>query len=193
MVKARAPKEAKNTKSHLKSRIDFLQQAADYFQQIHQQESSTKEFSDSQSSTSCTRHEIESHSSCIEKDTTDAKPANAVGQSSSASLLSNLSRVYVSHMRGVSLKTQTRLSVPVKRAFCKRCDTLLASEVTCKHEVRNDSRGRRKPWADVLVKRCLTCGTEKRFPQNTKRSKKLSERHKDLAQGSREKSPTEAS
>jgi ribonuclease P protein subunit RPR2 len=79
-------------------------------------------------------------------------------------------------MRGVSLKTQLRLPVEVKRSVCKRCDTLLIPEVNSTEEIRNASRGRRKPWADVRVVRCSTCGTEKRFPQTDRRSKKLSER-----------------
>ncbi|PLB49235.1 Rpr2-domain-containing protein [Aspergillus steynii IBT 23096] len=94
------------------------------------------------------------------------------------SLNPNLSRVLISHMRGVSLKSQLRLPVEVKRSFCKRCETLLVPGVNYVQEIRNDSRGRSKPWADVLVVRCTTCGTEKRFPQAEKRSKKLAERRK---------------
>ncbi|EAW15557.1 ribonuclease P Rpr2/Rpp21/SNM1 subunit [Aspergillus fischeri NRRL 181] len=75
-----------------------------------------------------------------------------------------------------------RLPVEVKRSFCKRCDTLLIPSVNCTHEIRNESRGRRKPWADVLVIRCTTCETEKRFPQTEKRSKKLAEHRKEKAQ-----------
>ena len=104
------------------------------------------------------------------------------GHVSTPSPLTNLTRVYLSQMRGVSLKTQTRLAVPVKRSFCKRCDTLLDQGASCVHEVRNASRGRSKPWADVLVIRCLVCGTEKRFPQTDRRSRKLSDRQAQLKQ-----------
>ncbi|KAI9044959.1 ribonuclease P Rpr2/Rpp21/SNM1 subunit [Aspergillus affinis] len=90
----------------------------------------------------------------------------------------HLSRVLISHMRGVSLKSQLRLPVDVKRSFCKRCESLLVPGVNSIQEIRNDSRGRSKPWADVLVVRCTTCGTEKRFPQTEKRSQKLPERRK---------------
>lgn len=85
-------------------------------------------------------------------------------------------------MRGVSLKTQTRLPVLVKRSFCKKCDTLMTPTVSCKKEMQNASRGCKKPWADILVVRCLVCGAEKRFPQTERRSRKLSERRAKLNQ-----------
>jgi len=87
-----------------------------------------------------------------------------------------LPRLYISQMRGVSLKSQHRLPPSIKRSFCKRCDTLLTPDLTCTKEVQNKSRERKKPWADVLVIRCTACGAEKRFPQTKKRSKKLAAR-----------------
>jgi hypothetical protein len=51
--------------------------------------------------------------------------------------------------------------------------------VTCSHEIRNESRGGKKPWADVLVVRCFACGTEKRFPQTDKRATKLALRRQE--------------
>ena len=86
------------------------------------------------------------------------------------------SRLYISQMRGVSLKSQHRLPPTIKRSFCKRCDTLLEPGLTCTEEIQNESRERKKPWADVLVIRCTACGAEKRFPQMQKRSKKLAAR-----------------
>lgn len=77
------------------------------------------------------------------------------------------------------MKTQIRLPVTLKRSFCKRCDTILIPGVTCSHETKNASRGGKKPWANVLVVQCLSCGTEKRFPQTEKRGKKLVERRKE--------------
>ena len=87
-----------------------------------------------------------------------------------------LSRLYVSQMRGVSLKSQHRLPPAFKRSFCKRCDTLLEPDLTCTEEIQNESRERKKPWADVLVIHCTACGAEKRFPHMQKRSKKLAAR-----------------
>ncbi|PYH79876.1 Rpr2-domain-containing protein, partial [Aspergillus uvarum CBS 121591] len=110
------------------------------------------------------------------------KAATFLQAQSSAHHLPQLSRNYLSQMRGVSLKTQLRLPVDMKRSFCKRCDTLLLPGVTCTREMRNPSRGRRKPWAELLVIRCSTCGTEKRFPQTEKRSKKLTDRRQEQGQ-----------
>lgn len=102
-------------------------------------------------------------------------------------ITASLPRQYVSHMRGVSLKSQLRLPIDVKRSFCKRCDLLLVPGINCAHEIRNESKGRKKPWADVLVIRCNACETEKRFPQTQKRSKKLAERRKEMKQEEDEK------
>ncbi|KAL2007455.1 hypothetical protein VTN00DRAFT_8893 [Thermoascus crustaceus] len=90
-----------------------------------------------------------------------------------------LPRQYISQMRGVSLKSQLRLPVEVKRSFCKRCEVLLVPGLNCTEKIENPSRGGKKPWADVLVVRCTACGTVKRFPLNAKRSKKLAERRKE--------------
>jgi ribonuclease P protein subunit RPR2 len=90
-----------------------------------------------------------------------------------------ISRHYVGQMRGISLKAQQRLSIETKRAFCKRCDLLLVPGVTSTEEIRNASKGRKKPWADVLVIRCSACETEKRIPQNKTRSKKLKDRQQE--------------
>jgi ribonuclease P protein subunit RPR2 len=47
---------------------------------------------------------------------------------------------------------------------------------TCTNEVENKSKDGKKPWADVLVRRCATCGLEKRFPVAAKRQKRRSQR-----------------
>lgn len=78
--------------------------------------------------------------------------------------LRNLSRHAIAEMRAVTLKTQIRQSQALKRTVCKFCDTLLLEGQTCRSTVENPSRGGHKPWADVLVVRCSTCGEAKRFP-----------------------------
>ncbi|KAJ5825301.1 hypothetical protein N7474_002439 [Penicillium riverlandense] len=148
---AKGKKEPKNVNSHIKARLAYLQQAAAHFQASASQEAGSRRV-----------------------DGTDSTPAPRDSHP-----MTNLSRVYLSQMRGVSLKTQTRLPIEVKRSFCKRCDTLLVPGVNCSHEVQNASRGGNKPWADVRVVRCLVCKTEKRFPQTDKRGKKLVERRKE--------------
>jgi ribonuclease P protein subunit RPR2 len=182
MAKVRVQKEAKNAKSHLKARMDYLQQAARYLQDIHLQKRTAAGTNPINPQTRIANSEKSDHqtiSGASSNKDVDMDQA-ATSQSTTMKPLTNLSRVYTFQMRGVSLKTQTRLSVPVKRSFCKRCDTSLVPGVSSTQEIRNESRGRKKPWADVLVIRCLVCGTEKRFPQTEKHSKKLSERRKEL-------------
>jgi ribonuclease P protein subunit RPR2 len=80
-----------------------------------------------------------------------------------------LSRRYISDLRAVSLKTQIRLSPSIKHSICKRCDIMLIDGSTCACEVENKSKGGSKPWADVLVRRCKSCGYERKFPCEAKR------------------------
>lgn len=186
MAKAKASKEVKNAKSHLKARLEYLQQAANYLQNASM-------YRDQPGSTSVNDDANEINNAADEKPMPQAIcPRNGGNFSNSTTVsgrqqstkkpLTNLSRVSIHQMRGVSLKTQTRLSIPVKRSYCKRCDTLFTPGVNCVHEISNASRERKKPWADVLVVRCLVCGTEKRFPQTERKSKKLPERRSQLKQ-----------
>lgn len=185
MAKAKAPKEGKNSKSHVKARLEYLQGAAEYFQSVSKfPDQARAAITDDATVVNNGADELfapkDTPNTYAGKPTTASK-GQGQGHRNANKTLANLSRVSISHMRGVSLKTQTRLPVPVKRSFCKRCDTLMLSGVNCTHEVTNASRGRKKPWADVLVVRCLVCSTEKRFPQTDRKSKKLKER-KDMCQ-----------
>ncbi|KAL1960508.1 hypothetical protein VTO42DRAFT_7807 [Malbranchea cinnamomea] len=117
---------------------------------------------------------------------TDTAPSTLImPESTSASLsrtnirgVSRIARQYASQLRSVSLKSQLRLSRDEKRSLCKRCDTLLVAGTSCSEEIENKSRGGKKPWANVLVVTCWTCGAQKRFPQTQKRSLRLVERKK---------------
>lgn len=93
-----------------------------------------------------------------------------------------ISRRLLSHLRGVSLKGQIRLAPAMKHSICKACDALLVTGSTSTSRVENKSRNGRKPWADILVINCSACGTPKRFPLNTKRQSKKSDRTKSSAQ-----------
>ncbi|KAB8075658.1 RNAse P Rpr2/Rpp21/SNM1 subunit domain-containing protein [Aspergillus leporis] len=168
--------------SHIRARLDYLYNAATYLQSVA---TATKKPSGQlvDENVSCQDGESMSASARVvpqfsSNDTTPGKMSSGADSRTNTDRLSQLSRVLTSHMRGVSLKAQLRLPIETKRSSCKRCDTLLTSGVSCIHETRNDSRGRKKPWADVRIIRCTTCGTEKRFPQTERRSKKLSERRK---------------
>jgi len=182
MAKVKVPKEGKNSKSHLKSRLEYLQRAAEYLQSVskypdHAGAATTTD------TTVATEPSTPKYNSCANNE----KPIDAsTGQGrQKTKTLTNLSRVSISHMRGVSLKTQTRLPIPVKRSYCKRCDTLMLPGIHCTHEIINPSRGCKKPWANVLVVRCLVCSTEKRFPQTDRKSKKLKERRDKPQPGER--------
>ncbi|KAA8643419.1 ribonuclease P Rpr2/Rpp21/SNM1 subunit [Aspergillus tanneri] len=168
--------------SHIRSRLNYLHAAATYLQS---REVPSKQSSSEGHNESINAHEKESAPSAahivpqvIDSDdaVAEGKRPSAFETPTAAVLIPQLSRGLISQMRGVSLKSQLRLPVEVKRSFCKRCDSLLIRNVNCMQEVRNASRGGKKPWADVLIVRCNTCGTEKRFHQTEKRSKKLSER-----------------
>ncbi|GKZ72924.1 hypothetical protein AnigIFM60653_001898 [Aspergillus niger] len=186
-AKAKGKKDsAGGAHSHIRARIDYLYNAATFLQSIGkpspQQPSASQQNDQIDIAEDATKMQgterivpqiVKSDMAFVEEPT---KPKNT----SMRERLPQLSRVYMSQMRGVSLKSQLRLPIDVKRSFCKRCDTFLIPGVTCTQDIRNASRGRKKPWADVLVVCCSTCGTEKRFPQTDKRSKKLSERRKEL-------------
>ncbi|KAJ5249159.1 hypothetical protein N7468_000610 [Penicillium chermesinum] len=170
------PKESKNAKSHLKARLDFLQQASQYLHNcatkrdqnakpinlLHDSKDISLEASQFPS-----RMETDAVSDRLGRDKRQGQ------QDPPKQSLSNVSRMCISQMRGVSLKSQTRLPVLVKRSFCKRCDSVLDLETTAVQEIENKSKGRKKPWAEVRVVRCLICGTEKRFPIAGKRSQRL--------------------
>ncbi|KAJ5143491.1 uncharacterized protein N7515_002278 [Penicillium bovifimosum] len=162
---AKAKKEnAKNSQSHIRARLDYLHQAAMYFQGKPKARQA--------------RTDASQHGVSVPVQSTEAAQKLDVHQEKNLDM-GNLSRMCVSHLRAVAMKTQIRLPVKLKRSMCKTCDTLLEPGITCSQGISNASRGGRKPWADVLVVRCLVCGTEKRFPQTDKRAKKLDERRKE--------------
>lgn len=165
--------------SHIRARIDYLYKAATFLQAqslAHHDGDSTNKTTDQGSTAPKYIVPLIAGSTNAVSEGEASDEQNPTGQ------LPQLSRNYVSQMRGVSLKTQLRLPVDMKRSFCKRCDTLLVPGVNCTRDLMNPSRGRKKPWADLLVIRCSTCGTEKRFPQTEKRSKKLTARRQEKAQ-----------
>lgn len=95
-----------------------------------------------------------------------------------------------SDLQTVSRKGQVRLSTDLKRTVCKSCNTILIPGRTATHEIENESKGAKKPWADVLVVGCTFCGAKKRFPVGaTKQSKKKERRGKTLSDGPPMNSP----
>ena len=80
------------------------------------------------------------------------------------------------HLRAVSLKGQVRLSTALKRTLCKTCNAILIPGQTSTQAVENESRGGRKPHADVLVIECSFCKSKKRFPVGATRQQKKAKR-----------------
>lgn len=93
--------------------------------------------------------------------------------------LDGMSRRLATDLRAVSLKTRIRLKPAVKRVICKFCDSILIDGETCTSIIENKSKGVAKPWADVLVRKCHTCGRERRYPVSGARQKRKTERGSD--------------
>lgn len=182
-------KKGKNVDGHLRARLDYLHKAAAYLQSTAISQPQTRRSGD-EAETSSQKVDSSQQANVpvsLDRGATGVVTEKRVGNldqlhQSKANNLSNASRAYISQLRGISLKTQLRLPQELKRSICKRCDTLLVPGANCTQELRNASREGKKPWADVRVVRCTTCGTEKRYPQADRRSKKLSERHKEQEQ-----------
>lgn len=81
-------------------------------------------------------------------------------------------RYLVNQMKGVSRKSVIRIHRDTKRSVCKRCDEVLIEGSTVIEEIENKSTYHSKPWADINVVRCTTCGLSKRFPLNARRPEK---------------------
>jgi len=90
--------------------------------------------------------------------------------------LQGMARRLATDLRSVSLKTRIRLAPAVKQTICKFCDSLLIEGQSCTSTVENRSRGGRKPWADVLVRKCRACERERRYPVHAQRPKRKTER-----------------
>ncbi|KAJ4416923.1 hypothetical protein N0V82_006473 [Gnomoniopsis sp. IMI 355080] len=89
----------------------------------------------------------------------------------------NMSRKLLTDMRAITQKSVIRASPHIKRSICKHCDSLLIDGQSSSSVVENNSKGGKKPWADVLVIKCHTCGREKRFPINAPTQKRRQLRH----------------
>ena len=78
------------------------------------------------------------------------------------SALEASARRLISDLRNVSQKGTIRMSPEMKRSICKYCDTVLIDGSTCSAKFENASKDGKKPWADVLVRKCNTCGRAKK-------------------------------
>jgi ribonuclease P protein subunit RPR2 len=175
---------------HLYSRMSYLYQAASYLSTQHAQQISPEVHPNvSLTKEDCPRPIAEVASANQGKAVTNIHLSTTSQESKhnepvcSPTLNLPLSRHLLSNLRTISHKGQIRLSPSIKRSICKKCESLLIPGSSSTHRVDNQSRGGKKPWADVLVVRCNACGTEKRFPVGAKKNPKgrLRERGEGLA------------
>ncbi|CAI6339378.1 unnamed protein product [Periconia digitata] len=103
-------------------------------------------------------------------------PAAGPVGSASSHAYSNRALQMGSDLQAVSRKGQVRLSAELKRTICKCCNTVLIPGRTATHTIENDSKGAKKPWADVLVIGCTFCGAKKRFPVGATKQLKKAQR-----------------
>lgn len=166
---------------HLHSRVSFLYQAATYLTSVQQvsQNSTAEDMridpavaksipalpKDSSTRSALIGSEYDSGLDPITKSPTEAAKSHT-----SADGLGLACRL-TSHLQAVSLKGQIRLSPVLKHSICKKCHAFLIPGSTMSSLIGNESRGRKKPWADVLVQRCNYCGATKRFPVGMERQR----------------------
>lgn len=81
-----------------------------------------------------------------------------------------------SDLRSISRKLVIRLPEQIKHSLCKVCDAPMVEGKTSLKRVENQSRGKQKACADVLVVQCQACGTPKRFPIGAERQAKKRDR-----------------
>lgn len=165
---------------HLHSRVSYLYQAATYLARVaDQSQASPLYVSDQVKKQSESGEELPCAAACSNAVSDEGLPIAQTEQENPmykikpdderTSEHSALSRQLIVHLRAVSFKAQIRLSPTMKHTMCKRCDVLLVPGSTSTSYMENNSRGARKPWADVLVTTCIACGTAKRFPVGAKR------------------------
>ncbi|KAI1488457.1 Rpr2-domain-containing protein [Biscogniauxia mediterranea] len=157
MAKAKTPGGSVPNRP-LYSRISFLYQAATYL--------GTRD--DQHAPTQTTQ---ETKNSCTESEKDGGLKGHAAQQA--------LSRRFLTDLRSTSLKSQIRLSPAMKHTICKLCDSLLIEGETSSSTIENRSKGGRKPWADVLVVKCSTCGGVRRYPVQAARQKRRSAREEE--------------
>jgi len=177
MAKEKTSKAVQN--KHIYARASYLYQAAAY---LSVQSHGNKDSSASVSTPVISKNFETVADNLVEGTSSDTQPP-----ASSTAAPAQISTIYatqphgsprhlLTHLRGICLKSQVRLSQDIKRSICKRCNVLLVPGETSVAKVENASRKGRKEWADVYVVRCLGCGGVKRFPVGMVRQKGKSER-----------------
>ncbi|KAJ6789341.1 hypothetical protein PWT90_08996 [Aphanocladium album] len=176
MAKAKAPPGVQN--KHIYTRASYLYQAAAFLATASLQPKShaspIKDANGNEKYAHDADKQEKDEASALKQKTPAQPPEPSTTLDERGKALRNMSRSLLADMRVVSLKLLIRHRPELKRSICRYCDSLLVVEAgTCDAVVENASRGGRKPWADVLVVRCRTCGGAKRFPVGEPRNKQL--------------------
>ena len=170
---------------HLQSRVSYLYKAAAYFSGLppgieSEAEAGKEEFgrelsqSTGHGQTSWTskyaaikyRHlEIPVDMNTAES---GAKPSATYDEATARAMLLQI--------EGIAKKGQVGLSPLKKHSICKRCKLLLIDGRNASQRLENKSRGGKKPWADVFVVTCNSCGTRKHYPVGAKRQPQKKDR-----------------
>lgn len=155
---------------HIYTRISFLYQAAVYSAQISNQDSSTTSGHHSRAAIADAGAgadaDADTDTNMEREGDRKQDQASSFQDSKHATIDQNVSRKFLTDMRAITQKSVIRAGPHIKRSICKYCDTLLIDGQTSSSVVENNSKGAKKPWADVLVIKCHTCGRQKRFPVN---------------------------
>ena len=173
----KAKKQTGPAQQHLYSRTSYLYQAATYLAGIKSQPQT-----DAPSQRKHKQHAAleDDHILKVEAESEDEmkkQSGEALGSTSTEQQIP-LSRLLVQHLKAVALKGQIRLSPEMKQSMCKRCHSLLVPGQTAIQQIENQSRGGKKPWADVLTVTCNSCGAVKRFPVGARRQRRRTDRKK---------------
>ena len=169
-----------NRQSH--ARISFLYQAASYFANLDSQSplSSTKSRG---SSTELTQTGDQNDELAKENDDVDYAKSRPNTKARSCIETDQhkhaVSAFLGSHLRIISRKSQVKVAQSIKRDICKRCNVILQEGKTSATRIENKSYEIKKPWADVLVVTCLSCGMEKRYSVGGKKKSTASPRTND--------------
>ena len=166
--------------SHLHSRISYLYQAATYLAEVYKDHPTSQSRIDEMKDAETTETDSSERAQVnpkIEEGVELGIEIHAVEtEKPSISEALGPSRRLLSHLRAVSLKSQIRLTPNMKHSICKKCDSLLIPGRTSTSRLENQSRGGRKPWADILVVTCNSCGLTRRHPIGAKRQCRRTER-----------------
>ncbi|SLM40514.1 RNAse P, Rpr2/Rpp21 subunit [Lasallia pustulata] len=194
-AKGKGSKTSSVPQRHIHSRLSFLYQAATLLSGIqmtdqtatipsihgHQRHQATDDQRAKHSHTPAHIQNLEEADAALRKQEPGGSSQRDAPQGLSMAH-APMARRLLSHLRGVSLKSQIRLSPAMKHSVCKRCDTLLVPGSTSTSRIENLSRGGKKPWADVMVICCGVCYAEKRFPVGARRQQKRKQRRQDAVE-----------